>query len=118
MFPPQHEQQLRGLTEDKVNLDLVDLTDFDVQIALTQNDGVQFYEVVRIVTRFMIESFEDCFVDDEGTRAQFDNIVLLERTRRRQLVEVERALDSTLWIDCARRGSMVDTHSIVWFMFS
>ncbi|KAL7581796.1 hypothetical protein ACA910_022324 [Epithemia clementina (nom. ined.)] len=96
------EQQLRGAAE-RASIDLVDLTDFDVQIALSQNNGIQFYEVLSIVTQFMIESFESCFADNPGSRAEFDTIILLERTRRRQLESIERELDS----DPSSNGQLV-----------
>ena len=98
----QEQSQLRGLAAaERASIDLVDLTDFDVQIALSENNGVQFYEVLNIVTQFMIESFQSCFDDNEGTRAEFDTIILLERTRRRQLEALERELDSTCCVACS-----------------
>lgn len=94
-----HRPLLRGLESEsqKANIDLVDLTDFDVQIALSENQGVELYEVLRIVTLFMIESFKSCFQGDADNLAEFDTIILLERTRRRQLLlfGIERQLNGT-----------------------
>lgn len=84
---------LRALPQ-KANVDLVDLTDFDVQIALTQNNGVQVYDVLSIVTQFMVESFQGCLPTDPSF-ATFDTVILLERSQRRQLEALERELGTT-----------------------
>ena len=65
---------------------LVDLTDFDVQIGVTENRGIQIFEVTDIVTRWMNDVFGKCLIDGGyGLQeyAQFDTIILLQRTNRR-----------------------------------
>jgi hypothetical protein len=94
----QQQQQ-----QQKNTIDLMDLTDFDVQLALTENLGVQIFEVTDIVTRWMNDAFRICLVnqlsvgENEGSTtgsvvvdgnatapgiddyADFDTIILLER---------------------------------------
>eukprot|EP00522_Entomoneis_paludosa_P011149 CAMPEP_0172442866 /NCGR_PEP_ID=MMETSP1065-20121228/3239_1 /TAXON_ID=265537 /ORGANISM="Amphiprora paludosa, Strain CCMP125" /LENGTH=405 /DNA_ID=CAMNT_0013192911 /DNA_START=134 /DNA_END=1351 /DNA_ORIENTATION=+ len=81
---------LRSLTEG--NIDLIDLTDFDVQLALTKDDGVQLYEVLKIMTEFLNEEFQACLAS-QGTYATFDTVILLERARRLQMEALERDLE-------------------------
>mmetsp|Transcript_13195 Transcript_13195/g.17266 ORF Transcript_13195/g.17266 Transcript_13195/m.17266 type:complete len:389 (+) Transcript_13195:292-1458(+) len=80
---------LRGL---EGNIDLVDLTAFDVQIALNENQGVEFYDVLKIMTQFMNDEFQSCLAS-EGTYATFDTVVILRRTQKRQLEMIERELE-------------------------
>ena len=65
---------------------LVDLTDFDVQIGITEDRGIQIFEVTDIVTRWMNDVFGQCLQDagfGENGYAQFDTIILLQRAGRR-----------------------------------
>lgn len=74
--------------QSKGQIELVDLTDFDVQIGVTENQGIQIFEVTEIVTRFMQSTFGRC-IRDKGWSAegyaQFDTIILLQRSDRRRL---------------------------------
>ena len=82
-YLPDPGSNLRGLSEG--NIDLIELTAFDVQIALTQNDGVQLYEVLKIMTEFMNDEFALCLASD-GSYAIFDTVILLDRSQRRELL--------------------------------
>jgi hypothetical protein len=79
-------QQDETRSLQKGQIALVDLTDFDVQIGVTQNDGIQIFEVTDLVTRWMQQVFGDCLASggfQVETYAQFDTIILLQRTGRR-----------------------------------
>ena len=70
----------------KTEIVLADLTDFDVQIGVTRDNGIQIFEVTDIVTRWMNNVFGQCLTDggwDSAEYAQFDTIILLQRTGRR-----------------------------------
>ena len=78
------EEDARELQKNEIVL--VDLTDFDVQIGVTKDNGIQIFEVTGIVTRWMNDVFGDCLADGGwavDTYAQFDTIILLQRTDRR-----------------------------------
>jgi hypothetical protein len=69
--------------DDSNSNNLVDLVPFDVRIALTQNDGIQIYEVSTIVTSWMNDAFafhleELGFTIDNGY-ATFQAVILLKR---------------------------------------
>jgi F0F1-type ATP synthase membrane subunit c/vacuolar-type H+-ATPase subunit K len=65
-------------------IDLIDLVDFDVQIAVTDDDGIQIFEVTDIVTEWMANSFDKQLeaIGYAGPYAAFDTVVLLERESR------------------------------------
>lgn len=71
--PLQAQQQHRQLASNssssnaKNTIDLMDLTDFDVQLALTENLGIQIFEVTDIVTRWMNDAFRICLVNQLGS---------------------------------------------------
>lgn len=76
----------------KSEIKLIDLTDFDVQIGVTENQGIQIFEVTEIVTRWMNTVFGQCLADGGwavSEYAQFDTIILLQRNDRRRLQEGE-----------------------------
>ena len=69
-------------------IDLTDLLDFDVQIAVTEDPGIiPIFLVTDIVTQWMNEVFFLCLQDGGWDNvmeyAQFDTIILLERSDRR-----------------------------------
>ena len=82
-------QASRWLQRGRV--DLVNLWDFDVQLAVTQNDGIPLFEVTDLVTDWMNESFDRLLTQKglvgDNSFASFDSIILLERNalRRRRL---------------------------------
>lgn len=65
-------------------IDLIDLIDFDVHIAVTNNLGIQIFEVTDIVTEWMADSFDAQLeaIGYTGTYADFNTVVLLERGDR------------------------------------
>lgn len=70
----------------KDDIVLADLTDFDVQIGVTEDKGIQIFEVTDIVSQWMNEVFGQClknggWATDEYAR--FDTIILLQRAKRR-----------------------------------
>jgi len=65
-----------------------------VQVALTEDSGVQLYEVLKIMTEFLNEEFQTCFASD-GDYATFDTVILLERSRRLQMEALERHLEES-----------------------
>ena len=78
------EEETRQLQKNEIVL--VDLTDFDVQIGVTKDNGIQIFEVTDIVTRWMNDAFGDCLANGGwavDTYAQFDTIILLQRNDRR-----------------------------------
>jgi F0F1-type ATP synthase membrane subunit c/vacuolar-type H+-ATPase subunit K len=68
-------------------IDLIDLIDFDVHIAVTNNLGIQIFEVTDIVTEWMADSFDAQLeaIGYSGPYADFNTVVLLEREDRRAL---------------------------------
>mmetsp|Transcript_16175 Transcript_16175/g.30801 ORF Transcript_16175/g.30801 Transcript_16175/m.30801 type:complete len:434 (+) Transcript_16175:255-1556(+) len=75
---------------------LVDLTNFDVQIGVTKDNGIQIFEVADIVTRWMNDVFGNCLANGGwavDTYAQFDTIILLQRTDRRLQEETDEEGD-------------------------
>jgi hypothetical protein len=65
-------------------IDLIDLIDFDVHIAVTNNLGIQVFEVTDIVTEWMADSFDAQLeaIGYSGPYADFNTVVLLERDDR------------------------------------
>jgi F0F1-type ATP synthase membrane subunit c/vacuolar-type H+-ATPase subunit K len=65
-------------------IDLIDLIDFDVHIAVTNNLGIQIFEVTDIVTEWMADSFDAQLeaIGYSGPYADFNTVVLLERGDR------------------------------------
>lgn len=97
-LPTRHQQEyltmtLRALANvndarqlQKDEIVVMDLTDFDVQIGVTENRGIQIFEVTDIVTRWFNDVFGQCLQDTGygvGEYAQFDTIILLQRSDRR-----------------------------------
>ena len=77
-------EEARDLQKNEIVL--VDLTNFDVQIGVTEDNGIQIFEVADIVTRWMNDVFGACLANGGwavDTYAQFDTIILLQRTDRR-----------------------------------
>ena len=66
---------------DRGRIDLLNLVDFDVQIAVIDDAGIQQFEVTDIVTAWMADSFaaQLSALGYKGPYADFDNVVLLER---------------------------------------
>ena len=94
---------------EKNEIVLVDLTDFDVQIGVTENRGIQIFEVTDIVTRWMNSVFGECLVNSgwgEDDYAQFDTIILLQRTGRRLQDEEDSGT-------CCRGGAPVSPEKLI-----
>lgn len=73
-------------TSRKDRIDLIDLIDFDVQILLKENTGVQIFEVTDYVTDWINESFEKQLWESSTygpEYATFDSVILLPREDRR-----------------------------------
>ena len=71
----------------QTRVDLIELLDFNVEIGLVEgsSDFVDMFEVIDITTEFMIDSFTSILTTEgflDGTYAEFDTVILLERTRR------------------------------------
>ena len=101
------EEQAREL--QKSDTVLVDLTDFDVQIGVTEDQGIQIFEVADIVTRWMNDVFGLCLADGGwavDTYAQFETIILLQRTDRRLQEDADSDTDGTFQNLRAMRSSL------------
>jgi hypothetical protein len=64
------------------------MSNFDVQIGLTQDNGVQIVPVTNIVNRWMNDEFGQCLVNRGWATeqyAEFGTIILLQRADRRRL---------------------------------
>jgi hypothetical protein len=83
-------------TGGRGRIDLIDLIDFDVQIAITNNLGIQIFEVTDIVTEWMADSFDAQLeaIGYSGPYADFNTVVLLERGDRDRLLQAS-SVDST-----------------------
>ena len=81
------ERYVKERALQRNQIDLLDLADFDVRLGLLQQDvGIQIFEVVDLVTRWMNVVFDQCLIDiglAGDMFAQFDTIILLQRARRK-----------------------------------
>lgn len=70
-------------------IDLVDLDDFDVQLARLDNTAIQTFELTDIVTEWLNGSFEAQLEQLGYTKvyANFDTVIILERKAQRLLTE-------------------------------
>lgn len=117
---------LRALTNEmtrdlqKTEIVLEDLTDFDVQIGVTRDNGIQIFEVTNIVTQWMNDVFGQCLENGGWSTtdyAQFDTIILLQRANRRlQEDEDEDEGPGTLWLSRIRIDS-TNLPSHICFVF-
>jgi F0F1-type ATP synthase membrane subunit c/vacuolar-type H+-ATPase subunit K len=85
-------------TGGRGRIDLIDLIDFDVQIAVTNNLGIQIFEITDIVTEWMANSFDAQLeaIGYSGPYAEFNTVVLLERGDRvLQASAVDETTDTT-----------------------
>ena len=90
-------RELQVAPDGRGLVDLVDLVPFDVQIALTENKGIQTFEVTDIVTDWVNDSFERQllaagFTDDERF-AIFDSVILDPDSSGRRLLQ-----DDSSWL--------------------
>jgi len=80
-------------------IDLIGLIDFDVQVLLTENSGVQLFDMTELVTSWMNDSFEQQLElrGIVGEYAELDTVILQERDEddRRKLISSLRGGDTT-----------------------
>jgi hypothetical protein len=79
-------------------IDLIDLVDFDVQIAVTENLGINIFQVTDLVTEWMADSFDLQLeqIGYSGPYAAFNSVVLIERDERVRHLQASSVDDTTL----------------------
>lgn len=108
----KHDNENNRFLLKKPEQVLEDMDNFDVQIGLTQDDGVQIVPVTNIVNRWMNDEFGQC-LETRGWAtqqyAQFGTIILLQRASRRRLDDGTNPVDEpdgkSLYSYCSTIGS-------------